>query len=139
MSLPSLFCGALLVTPLLAIDLVVSIKGLASERGEIGCALFREPPGFPMDSSKATSVWVQAKTGVVECRFAGLSPGWYALAVSHDLNGNRKTDTNFVGMPREAWGVSNDVRPRLRAPRFDEARFELKEGDAARREVRISR
>ena len=46
-----------------------------------------------------------------------------------DLNGNRRADTNFVGMPTEPWGVSNGVRPTMRAPRFDEAAFVV--GDAA--------
>jgi uncharacterized protein (DUF2141 family) len=34
-------------------------------------------------------------------------------------------DTNFVGMPTEQWGVSRNVRPTLRAPRFDEASFKV--------------
>lgn len=123
-----------------AADLVVRVTGIASAQGEIGCALYSSAGGFPMDPAKASGVWVKAQTDAVECRFAGLRPGAYALAVSHDLNGNRKTDTNFVGMPKEAWGVSNNVRPRMRPPRFEEARFEIKDGEAvARLEVKIGR
>jgi uncharacterized protein (DUF2141 family) len=43
------------------------------------------------------------------------------VAAFHDANANRAFDTNRLGMPREAWAVSGRVRPRLRAPRFDEA------------------
>ena len=32
-------------------------------------------------------------------------------------------------MPKEAWGVSNNVRPRLRAPRFDVAVLEVGTGE----------
>lgn len=131
--------SALFLLPLGAIDLVVNVSGVTSDKGEIGCALFRGASGFPMDSAKATSVRIQAKAGTVECKFANLSPGKYAVSVSHDLNANRKTDTNFVGMPKEDWGVSNNVRPRLRAPRFEEAGFEIKEGEVMRLEVRIGR
>ncbi len=49
-------------------------------------------------------------------------PGTYAVAVHHDANSNGKVDTNFLGIPREGYGVSNDPRPRFRAPRFEEAR-----------------
>jgi uncharacterized protein (DUF2141 family) len=130
----------LLPVTVLAGDLVVTVSGVSSDQGEIGCALFRSGDGFPMDSSKAESLWIKAKPGTVECRFANVEPGGYAIAVSHDLNGNRKTDTNFVGMPKEPWGVSNDVRPKFRAPRFDEARFAVKPGDAEPRvEVRIAK
>jgi uncharacterized protein (DUF2141 family) len=134
------FLYAVILVPLLsASDLVVSVSGVASEKGEIGCALFRSGAGFPMDGSKATRVWIPAKPGTVECRFENVSAGEYALAVSHDLNGNRKTDTNFVGMPKEDWGVSNNVRPRMRAPRFEEARFAVKEGEVVRLEVKVGR
>ena len=53
-------------------------------------------------------------------RFSGLAPGRYAVAVGHDLNGNRRVDTNLLGMPTEQWGVSNNARPALRVPRFEE-------------------
>jgi len=42
---------------------------------------------------------------------------------------NRSFDKNWFGIPREPWGVSNSVRPRLRAPRFDEAMLELGAGE----------
>lgn len=139
MPLKLLVCSMLLLPSALAADLVVAVSGIASEKGEIGCALFRGASGFPMDPTKATRVWIKAKPGTAECRFTGLDSGTYALAVSHDLNGNQRTDTNFIGMPKEDWGVSNNVRPRLRAPRFEEARFEVKDGENARLEVRIAR
>lgn len=49
-------------------------------------------------------------------------PGAYALAVHHDGNSNGKVDANFFGIPKEGYGVSNDPRPKFRAPRFAEAR-----------------
>ncbi len=51
----------------------------------------------------------------------------------------RSTDTPFPGIPREAWGVSNDVRPTLRPPRFDEAVFEIREGETLRRDMGMAR
>ena len=48
-------------------------------------------------------------------------PGTYAAAVHHDANANGKVDTNFMGIPREGYAVSNDPRPRFRPPRFNEA------------------
>jgi len=73
----------------------------------------------------------------VECRFAQLSPGAYAVSVVHDMNKNRKTDTGFMGRPKENWGVTNNVRPKLRAPNFEEARFAVREGETVRQEVKL--
>ena len=109
-----------------AATLRVEVKNIKTSSGEIGCSLFAGEEGYPMDAEKAyRGGWIEAKKEGVSFVFEGLEPGVYAVAVSHDRNGNRKTDTNFLGIPKEDWGVSNNVRPSLRAPRFDEARFEL--------------
>ena len=114
-------------TSALAADLVVKVSGIRSDSGEIGCALYSTADGFPMEASRAVVEWQPAKQGGVECRFTGLRRGIYAVAVSHDLNGNHRTDTNVFGFPTEDWGVSNNVRPSLRPPRFDEAQVGIGE------------
>jgi uncharacterized protein (DUF2141 family) len=109
-------------------SLRVRLEGVSEGRGELGCALYRSAAGFPTDASQAQPQWLPAQREGGVCRFEGLAPGRYAVAASHDLNGNRRTDTNLFGIPQEAWAVSNNVRPTLRAPRFDEAAVQI-EGD----------
>jgi uncharacterized protein (DUF2141 family) len=48
-------------------------------------------------------------------------------------------DANFLGIPTEAWGVSNNVRPALRAPRFEEASFKVASGQSVTLEIRVDR
>ncbi len=109
--------------------LTVKITGIDTAAGEIGCSVFLEGEEFPMGKSEQVPAqWKQADINGVIFIFENLEVGQYAVAVSHDLNGNQKTDTNFLGIPKEAWGVSQNVRPRLRAPRFDEAAVQV-EGD----------
>lgn len=106
------------------VTLRVEVSGFAAG-GEIGCGLYQHADGFPTDARAALQTLWQAASGEqVTCVFAGLDPGEYAVTASHDTNGNRIVDTNMFGMPREAWGVSGGVRPRFRAPRFDEAQFQ---------------
>ena len=64
------------------------------------------------------------------CRFPDVAPGGHAVSVGHDLNGNKRVDVDLLGRPNEPWGVSNNVRPTLRAPRFEEALFKVPEGSA---------
>jgi uncharacterized protein (DUF2141 family) len=49
--------------------------------------------------------------------------GEYAVAVSHDLNGNGKLDKNFVGYPKEPFGFSNNFKPTLSSPDFSDCKF----------------
>lgn len=125
------------MTDATGITLAVDITGLMGTAGQVGCALYPEAAArqFPLGASTMASQWMAADTQPLRCVWSGLPAGRYAIAVSHDLNGNRRTDTNLVGMPTEAWGVSRDARPWLRAPRFDEAMIEL--GDASSREIAV--
>jgi uncharacterized protein (DUF2141 family) len=102
----------------------VEITGLHSDKGQIRCALFASSDGFPKDSGKAvahTSTTISG--GHASCGFDGLAPGTYAISVFHDENGNGKLDTNFIGMPREGVGSSNNVKPHFGPPKFKDAAF----------------
>lgn len=101
------------------------VSGITEPLGQIGCALFADPAGFPMDNSGARQLWLPAETKGTTCRFEQVPEGTYVVSIGHDVNGNRKVDTNFVGIPIEQWGVSKNVRPTLRAPRFEEAAFKV--------------
>ncbi len=108
-----------------AAEVVVRVSGLSEPLGQVGCSLFAGAAGFPMDNSSARNLWQPADAKGVTCRFNDVPEGTYAVSIGHDLNGNKRVDTNFIGLPTEQWGVSNNVRPNLRAPRFDEASFKV--------------
>ena len=102
----------------------VIVSGLRNAKGQVSCALFRSPDGFPKDASKAVAHQEVRITGAqATCNFEGVSPGQYAVAVFHDENGNGKMDTNFIGMPREGVGASNNPKTRMGPPRFADAAF----------------
>ena len=122
----------------LAETVEVVVSGVKSDDGEIRCALFASAEGFPMTTGKARMVGHPARRSGVTCRFENVTPGTYAVAVSHDLNGNKRTDTNFIGIPREDWGVSKGARPSMRAPRFAEAQFQVANAPV-RLDVKVAR
>ena len=62
------------------------------------------------------------------CEFSQIEPGTYAVSVFHDENSNGKLDTNFLGIPREGVGASNDARGHMGPPKFDAAHFQFSGG-----------
>ena len=108
-----------------AAEVVVRVSGLSEPLGQVGCSLFAGAAGFPMGNTSARNLWLPADAKGVRCRFNDVPEGTYAASIGHDLNGNMRVDTNFIGLPTEQWGVSNNSRPTLRAPRFDEASFKV--------------
>lgn len=82
-------------------EVVVNVSGLTEPFSNVGCSLFSNESGFPTDNSKARNQWVPASVSLAVCRFRDVPPGKYAVSVGHDANGNRKVDTNFLGIPTE--------------------------------------
>lgn len=52
-----------------------------------------------------------------------LAPGEWAVALSQDTNDNGRLDRNFLGIPTEPYAFSNNIRPHLSAPKFEECKF----------------
>ena len=58
------------------------------------------------------------------------------MVVYHDENDNHKFDRNWIGLPIEGFGVSNDPTLFLAPPNFEESAFEVN-GDLTNVEVEI--
>lgn len=121
-----LFSG--LTFPTQAGDLTVSVTGVKDSAGDVGCALYNKEAGFGKRTSAVAVTGQKANAAGNTCVFKGLTTGTYAVAVLHDTNGNQKMDFSALGFPAEDWGMSNNVRPSLRAPTFKEASVAI--GDA---------
>jgi uncharacterized protein (DUF2141 family) len=107
----------------------VEISGLHSDKGHVLCALFSSALDFPKRSEKAVA---RAKSdishGNAVCEFPGIASGTYAVSVFHDENSNGKMDTNFMGIPREGVGASNNAKGHFGPPKFEAAAFQFSGG-----------
>ena len=107
----------------------VEVVGLHNDKGHVFCALYSSADGFPKDSQKAAQRGTSSiSDSKALCEFSGIEPGRYAVSVFHDENSNGKLDTNFLGIPREGVGASNDARGHLGPPKFDAAAFQFEGG-----------
>ena len=57
--------------------------------------------------------------------FDSIYPGKYAIQFFHDENENQKMDFSLIGIPKEKFGSSNDVKPLLGPPKFKKMLFNL--------------
>lgn len=62
-----------------------------------------------------------------EISFDSISPGKYAIQFFHDENENQKMDFNLIGIPKEKFGSSNNVKPVLGPPKFEKMLINLNE------------
>ena len=60
---------------------------------------------------------------------SGAEAGTYAVAIYHDENDNRHFDRNFLGLPVEGYGFTNDAPTFLGPPSFEAARIAVHPGE----------
>jgi uncharacterized protein (DUF2141 family) len=102
------------------------IKNIQSDKGNIMAALYNCEENFISDDKTYSHQIVKAKKGKIKVKFDNIPAGNYAVAVYHDVNSNKKLDKNVVGMPKEAYGFSNNARVSMGPPKYDDAKFIIK-------------
>ena len=102
------------------ISLDIEIENLKSNKGNINVLI--------SDESKneiASATFIRVKGLKAEVSFDSIYPGKYAIQFYHDENQNGKLDMNRIGIPKESYGSSNDVKPVLGPPKFEKMLFNL--------------
>ena len=133
LGLSIVFFVALFSTPIRAEEkpalagIVMQIDALATNSGFVFCALYERDIGFPGEPAQArANVKVRPEREQAACAFPEVKAGRYAAAIWHDVNDDQKLDTNWVGMPTEPVGASNNAKGKFGPPKFQDAAFVYK-------------
>ena len=110
-----------------AAALTVTVTNVATEDGQVRIAVYDEETWLDTERRVARE-FVAPLSATVSATFE-LSPGTYAVAVLHDVNGNGRMDYGFMRMPKEPYGFSNGVVPRFGPPKFDDSAFAVADDD----------
>ena len=117
-----------ITTPSIAANLTVTVEQVRNSQGEIRFSIFNVPSQFPQ-GNELHSKDVPAQLGLVTVHFYNLTPGVYAIAIHHDENSDGEMNTNFIGLPKEGYGFSNNAKVNFSPPAFEAAAFNLGVGD----------
>jgi len=115
---------------------VLEVSGFKNTRGTLNCRLFTKASDFP-DGEGILTVRVPIAGQNTSCTFSNIEPGTYAVAAVHDENSNGKFDKNFVGVPSEGYGVSNNKTYALSAPKWDESLFTIAASESKTLQVKL--
>lgn len=111
-----------------AADLAVTVTGAKPASGQFLLSVFDRSEAWMKQPVTSKNLTVTPE-GTATATF-DLASGTYAVALTHDANGNGKMDTNALGIPTEAFGFSNRARARFGPPAFRKATFNLPEPGA---------
>ena len=105
--------------------LQVEVIGLKNNAGQLMVSLNKGAVGFP-DENYFTQEYIPEftapKTTVV---FKNIPFGNYAFSLLHDEDANGEMKKNFFGIPQEGFAFSRNYNVVLRAPKYEEANFEI--------------
>jgi uncharacterized protein (DUF2141 family) len=111
--------------------ITIHITGLRNDKGDMICTLCSSADGYPNDCKNKVTVKAPIAGQKSACVFPNKAPGDYAATVFHDEDSDGKFKRNFVGIPKEGFGFSNNFRPTVRAPTWDEGKFPFAGGQGA--------
>jgi uncharacterized protein (DUF2141 family) len=103
--------------------IVVKVANFKNNKGVCTVCLYDNAKAFAGKGNpvKCSTVIITGK--IAEAVFENVAEGTYAVSVIHDANSNNKFDTNFIGIPTEGYGASQNKLPFAAAPKFDENKF----------------
>ena len=105
----------------------LEIVNIKNNEGVILISLYNRSEGFPGQSDNALLLReYKIENNTVSCAFKNLPFGEYAVSILHDEDSDGEMNTNFVGIPKEGVGVSNDAVRTFGPPRYEDAKFVLK-------------
>jgi len=127
----SLVAASTFLLPMLAFaaDLKINIPNVKNDSGTISAALWNTATGFPNDGAPVKVQMDKAKTGQNFLIFKDLEPATYAISLIHDENENAELDSNFLGIPTEGYGFSNDATGSFGPASFEDSAFQVEDKD----------
>jgi uncharacterized protein (DUF2141 family) len=104
-----------------AASITVEVSGVRSATGMVRVSV------CPRNLFLGNCPWsasAPAHNGVVTVVVPDVPPGRYAVQAFHDADADSKLARNWIGIPREGIGFSNDAMAHLTYPRFSIAAFD---------------
>jgi uncharacterized protein (DUF2141 family) len=102
-------------------------KGMAGNQIRVAVYSANAQEQFPSDEKFYRGMVGEASDDRLTVLIADLPAGKYAVAAYVDNNKNGRQDKNFLGIPKEIYGFSNDARGMFGPPDFAAAAFDIGE------------
>jgi len=108
-----------------AAELAITVKEVRNASGWVLIAVYDSDASFLKLQLAKAELKAHASKGEVKFVVHDLPPGKYAVTAFHDENDNGKLDKNWLGVPTEGYGFSNEAKGSFGPPKFDRAVFDF--------------
>ncbi len=101
------------------------ITGLRADTGTVRGGIYASADVWTEVGGQVAVCTSRVSGGTSRCTLTSPGPGRFAFAFYHDADDDNQLDRDMVGIPQEAYGFSNNVRPGMGAPSFESAAFDV--------------
>lgn len=106
-------------------ELTINISNVKSLNGEIVIGIFNTENNFLKNGAAVKNYTIAVDGATETIVIKDLPKGDYAISLYHDENSDGKCNRNFIGIPKEGYGFSNNIKPKLSAPSYKDCKFVL--------------
>jgi len=107
-------------------NLIINISGFPSSEGFAMVALHNSEESYKGEEATAIAkTQIKVVDQKVQVIYANLVYGWYGISIYHDENTNGKMDKNAMGIPKEAYGFSNNAKGLFGKPGYEDVKFQI--------------
>jgi uncharacterized protein (DUF2141 family) len=107
-------------------NIYLYVDGFENNDGKLMIALANSENSYSQQGQEFRGANTQINSKKAEYVFKDIPVGVYAIKVFHDKNNNDELDFNFMHIPQEAYGFSNNARGTFGPASWEEAKFDLK-------------
>ena len=99
-------------------QLTIQIQNIKVIKGAIKIGIFNTNKDFLGDNSAIRNYSIDVKSNSAKIVIDDLPTGDYAVSMYQDVNSDNICNRNFMGIPKEPYGFSNNFKPKFSAPKY---------------------
>jgi len=105
--------------------IILNVEGVDLKKGGLLSAGVFNEPNFLDVGKEVMGLEVMITSDKMQLRLTDVPAGTYGVAILQDVDKNKALTTNFIGIPKEPIGFSNNPRIRFGPPSFEDAKFNV--------------
>jgi len=104
--------------------LILKVTNIKKAVGDIYVAVYNNEKDY-MENRFAEAIVAVESENELEVKIE-MPKGKYDISIFHDTNEDGELSTNFLGIPKEPYGFSNNPKAKFGPPSYEESLFEFK-------------
>ena len=109
--------------PTETVDLKIVVTNISTLKGNIELGIFNNQKTFLQKGKHYKSYSKEVTNDTIIFLLKDCIKDNYAISLYQDVNSDNECNLGFLGIPKEPYGFSNNFRPKLSKPSFDDCKI----------------